>query len=150
MPPKKLVRRARKSLRERRLNVLDKELKSNLDKVELRKYRSDKVQRTVARKTGIIAPVPKMPLEVSCGLMTEELYSVERILRQRAGLGAPTPLDIQIANAPVSVHRAIAVVRKQEEFASGGAAPATGSFNIGLVSLAQLAKAVKDIPLSDD
>jgi hypothetical protein len=146
MPPKKLVRRARKSLKERRLNALDRDLKANLDKVELKKYRSDKLRRALDRKRGIAAPVPRIPKEVAAGLMNAELFKMEEILRARAGLSAPVPLAIQIANAPASVHKAIAAAGNDEMSANDGAAPGGAMMMIGLVSLKHLASATRAIP----
>ena len=97
MPPKKLVRRAKKSLKERRINECLRDLESNYDKVELRKYRHDKAKRAANRKkAGKDHLIPRMTREVQAGIMTEELFNVERILHSRAGLPEPVPLATQL------------------------------------------------------
>ena len=77
MPPKKLVRRAKKSLKERRINECLRDLESNYDKVELKKYRHDKAKRAaIRRRAGKDHLVPRMTREVAAGIMTEELFNV--------------------------------------------------------------------------
>lgn len=87
----KLVRRARKSIRERRMKACINDLNSNLSKVEMRVFREQKKERDSKRKAhGAGDLVPK---EVLNGRMNPELYAVECRLHAEAGL--PKPLSYQ-------------------------------------------------------
>lgn len=85
----KLVRRARKSIRERRMKACINDLSSNLAKVELRVFKHQKSERDAKRRQlGIANPVPK---DVLMGKMNPELYRIECQLHDEAGLPKPRP-----------------------------------------------------------
>ncbi|KAK7197352.1 hypothetical protein NESM_000682500 [Novymonas esmeraldas] len=85
----KLVRRARKSIRERRMKACINDLNANLSKVEMRVFREQKKERDTKRQElGIAGPVPR---EVVNGQMNPELYAVECRLHAEAGLPKPLP-----------------------------------------------------------
>lgn len=85
----KLVRRARKSIRERRMKACINDLNSNLSKVELRVFRQQKQEREGRRKAlGVESCVPADVLE---GRMNPELYLIECRLYEEAGLSRPLP-----------------------------------------------------------
>src|SRR5262245_48396477 len=134
MPPKKLVRRARKSLRERRMNQCLRELQTNFEKVEQRKYRHDKAKRAVSRKRRGVDVVP-IPREVRAGRINEELFRVECILHARANLPPPTPLDEQIRAFNASVAAAAT--------AASPSSTSHGEFRIGCLHVFELAQAVQ-------
>jgi hypothetical protein len=80
------------------MNECLRELQSNFDKVELKKYRHDKAKRAAARtRAGKWDSVPKMTKEEAAGIMNEDLFNVERILHARANLPEPVPLSRQLA-----------------------------------------------------
>mmetsp|Transcript_43374 Transcript_43374/g.50184 ORF Transcript_43374/g.50184 Transcript_43374/m.50184 type:complete len:119 (+) Transcript_43374:57-413(+) len=86
----KIVRRARKSLKERRMKACLNELTSNLSKVELRVHNHLKKHRETVREARgqTRPPVPK---DIIDGVMNEELYLIECRLHQEAGLPPPPP-----------------------------------------------------------
>lgn len=85
----KLVRRARKSIRERRMKACINDLNSNLSKVEMRVFKEQKKERDTKRKAlGMAEPVPK---DVLLGRMNPELYTIECRLHEEAGLPKPLP-----------------------------------------------------------
>ena len=85
----KLVRRARKSIRERRMKACINDLNSNLTKVEMRVFKEQKKERDMKRKAlGVADPVPKDVLQ---GRMNPELYEIECRLHEEAGLPKPLP-----------------------------------------------------------
>lgn len=85
----KLVRRARKSIRERRMKACINDLNSNLTKVEMRVFKKQKKERDMKRKAlGVADPVPK---DVLRGRMNPELYEIECRLHEEAGLPKPLP-----------------------------------------------------------
>ncbi|CAJ1006179.1 hypothetical protein Q4I28_001495 [Leishmania naiffi] len=85
----KLVRRARKGIRERRMKACINDLNSNLSKVEMRVFRKQKRERDAKRQAlGIGEVVPK---DVLSGRMNPDLYAVECRLHQEAGLPKPLP-----------------------------------------------------------
>lgn len=87
MPPT-AIRRARKSLCERRLAASQRELDSNFDRVELKAHEAGKRQRAVERRRkGIV--LPPVPADVKKGIMNEELYEIECRLCKEAGLPIP-------------------------------------------------------------
>ncbi len=145
MPPKKLVRRARKSLRERRMNECLRELTQNFEKVELRKYRGDKARRAAQRKrAGKEAEAPRMSREVLAGIMDEGLFNVERILHARAGLPEPVPLQRQLAQTRAIALKLAATAAtgdgnsgNQQQHSSGN-----GSMQIGLIDFGRFVKVV--------
>ena len=111
------IRRARKSLPERRLNGLQRELDSNLERVEMRAHLKAKKDRAVARarRGEKLEPIPD---SVKRGLLTEELYGVECRLHREAGLPPPPrPRELMAA----------------EEEGGGGGAGKAGARRIGLV-----------------
>ena len=132
---KKTVRRARKSLIERRLHQCHRELSSNFEKVEMRKYKVDKARRAAERARSGNCDVPPMPPAVFSGGITEELFRVECMLHARANLPPPLPplriLTLPIGNAPAAV---------AGKFVA--ATPASG-FRVGMVDLSRLAAAVR-------
>lgn len=116
----KLVRRARKSIRERRMKACLNDLTSNLTKVETRVFLMQKMGREKRRKQlGLAEPVPKDILE---GKMNLELFEIECRLHEEAGLPKP-PLYADYMND-----------RKQAKLASP---------RIGFIDLKALLKAVK-------
>ena len=132
----KIVRRARKSLVERRLRGLQKDLDSNLEKVELRAYQAGKAVRQRARQRAGTAFEP-IPLAVRRGELTPELYEVERRLFMEAGLVPPDP--------PVTLAPPLAELAKAAAAAAAGAAPtaaaagsAAGRRLVGLVPFSAL------------
>ncbi|KAF8304264.1 hypothetical protein TcYC6_0040630 [Trypanosoma cruzi] len=85
----KLVRRARKSIRERRMKACLKDLSANLEKVEMRVFRQQKKERDRRRKVaGINCGIPP---DVRMGKMNPELYRIECRLHREAGLLPPPP-----------------------------------------------------------
>lgn len=85
----RLVRRARKSIRERRMKACISDLNTNLSKVEMRVYRRQKAERESRREVmGIPSPVPR---DVLLGRMNPQLYDVECRLHEAAGLPRPLP-----------------------------------------------------------
>lgn len=85
----KLVRRARKSIRERRMKACINDLNSNLSKVEMRVFKGQKKERDAKRlAAGIAGPVPR---DVLAGRMNPELYEIECRLHKEAGLPRPLP-----------------------------------------------------------
>lgn len=84
----KLVRRARKSTRERRINACLKDLNSNLEKVELKAFRAQKTMRD-RRRTNSGQRLASIPDSVRRGVMTRELYEVECRLHAEAGIPPP-------------------------------------------------------------
>jgi hypothetical protein len=87
MPPP-VIRRARKSLPERRLSGLQRELDSNLDRVELKAHLKQKADREKDRKRRGIELVP-IPVDVRKNIISAELFAVECRLHREAGLPAP-------------------------------------------------------------
>jgi hypothetical protein len=85
----KLVRRARKSLVERRMKVCLNELTSNLSKVELKVHRHLK-QRREDRRAARGQAVEPIPADVLAGRMNEELYEIECQLHRDAGIPPPS------------------------------------------------------------
>lgn len=81
-----LVRRARKSLIERRLKVLERDLQSNLDKVEDRAYNFQKTKRQSHRKVTI-----DIPQYVRDGVLDADLFAIECRLHAEAGIPPPKP-----------------------------------------------------------
>ncbi|KEG12006.1 hypothetical protein DQ04_02081090 [Trypanosoma grayi] len=87
----KLVRRARKSIRERRMKACQKDLSANLEKVEMRVFKAQKRERERQRRSGgIRCGIPKDVLQ---GKMNAELYSIECRLHREAGLPPPASFD---------------------------------------------------------
>ncbi|KPA77733.1 hypothetical protein ABB37_07052 [Leptomonas pyrrhocoris] len=85
----KLVRRARKSIRERRMKECINDLNSNLSKVEMRVFKKQKKERDTKRVAlGLAQPVPK---NILMGRMNPELYAIECRLHKEAGLSKPLP-----------------------------------------------------------
>ncbi|ESL09659.1 hypothetical protein TRSC58_02618 [Trypanosoma rangeli SC58] len=85
----KLVRRARKSIRERRMKACLKDLSANLEKVEMRVFKQQKKERDRRRRVaGVNCGVPR---DVLMGKMSLELYDVECRLHREAGLPPPPP-----------------------------------------------------------
>ncbi|RNE94903.1 uncharacterized protein Tco025E_10293 [Trypanosoma conorhini] len=85
----KLVRRARKSIRERRMKACLNDLSANLEKVEMRVFRQQKKERERKRRAaGVSGGVPR---DVLMGKMNPELYEVECRLHREAGLPPPPP-----------------------------------------------------------
>lgn len=85
----KLVRRARKSIRERRMKKCITDLSANLSKVEMRVFKKQKERRETKRKAlGLENAVPK---SVILGRMTPELYRIECRLHEEMGLPKPPP-----------------------------------------------------------
>ena len=85
MPKPTLVRRARKSLRERRMKQCLNELTQNLEKVELTVHRHQKKKRIIKKiKAG--KDVDPIPASIRRGTMTEELYQLECKLFKQAGI----------------------------------------------------------------
>jgi hypothetical protein len=96
MPPKpSSVRRARKSVRERRMAACLRELTTNFDKVELKAHRVQK-QKRLQRKKRLGVTAPPLPEDVKAGRMTPELWRIEAALHRAAGLPAPVPLLSQL------------------------------------------------------
>ncbi|CCW66737.1 unnamed protein product [Phytomonas sp. Hart1] len=97
----KLVRRARKSIRERRMKACMNDLNSNLSKIEMRVFSKQKNERIARHKES---GVPNsVPISVLQGKMTPELYIIECHLHEEAGLAKPRPYpeyqsDIRKAN----------------------------------------------------
>lgn len=87
MPPT-AIRRARKSLCERRLAASQRDLDYNLDRVELKAYEAGKRQRASERRKHGIVLTP-IPVDVKKGVVDEELYGIECRLHREAGLGMP-------------------------------------------------------------
>lgn len=86
----KLVRRARKSLTERRMKVCLSELTNNLAKVELKVHNHLKQTREAKRASrGEVRP--PVPADVVAGIMNEELYEIECRLHREAGIAPPPP-----------------------------------------------------------
>ncbi|CCW64619.1 unnamed protein product [Phytomonas sp. EM1] len=97
----KLVRRARKSIRERRMKACMKDLSSNLAKIEMRVFNKQKNERIVKRKE--LGVSDSVPMNVLKGKMSPELYAIECRLHQEAGLPRPKPYpeyqdDVRKAN----------------------------------------------------
>ncbi len=116
-----LVRRARKSIRERRMKKCLDELTHNLSKVELRVHGHLKKRRMERR------PLEPLPRHVMDGKLDEELYEIECRLHREAGLPPPEP--------PVELR---AVLRGRQQQARGGGKQRL----IGFLTLQQLAVAV--------
>ncbi|KAH9586251.1 hypothetical protein LSM04_002732 [Trypanosoma melophagium] len=89
----KLVRRARKSIRERRMKACMRDLSANLERVEMRVYRQQKQQRQ--RAAGLRPDTP-VPADVLRGKMNAELHAIECRLHREAGLPPPPPLHPQL------------------------------------------------------
>eukprot|EP00758_Cryptobia_borreli_P001387 Tbor_TRINITY_DN2198_c0_g1::TRINITY_DN2198_c0_g1_i1::g.5504::m.5504 len=114
-----LVRRARKSIRERRMKECQTELSKNLDKVEMRVHvRKTKVKAERMRVRGThVAPIPQ---DVLAGKMNPELYEIECRLHAEAGLPPPAPYEgyEPIPNRRtigfVSFHTFIKIVRQMK------------------------------------
>lgn len=85
----KLVRRARKNIRERRMKACLNDLHSNLSKVETKVFVKQKRQRERKRQTmGIYVSLPK---SILAGRMTPELYAIECRLHEEVGVPRPQP-----------------------------------------------------------
>ncbi|EPY28215.1 hypothetical protein AGDE_10493 [Angomonas deanei] len=85
----KVVRRARKSLRERRMTECINDLAANLSKVEMKVYRKQRETRLQRRKRlGLAGAVPA---DILAGKMNPSLYEVECRLHEEAGLPRPRP-----------------------------------------------------------
>uniref|UniRef100_A0A7S1QUQ7 Uncharacterized protein n=1 Tax=Neobodo designis TaxID=312471 RepID=A0A7S1QUQ7_NEODS len=82
------IRRARKSLPERRLNGLQRELDSNFEKVELRAHLKGKQERAAERRRRGL-DVPELPASVRRGEIDDELFGIECRLHREAGLPPP-------------------------------------------------------------
>lgn len=91
-----LVRRARKSIRERRIKASLKELTTNLEKVEMKAHLHNKERRKRKRETVGAAKEP-IPPSVLRGEMNEELFQIECQLHAAAGLPPPVSLEQQLA-----------------------------------------------------
>ncbi|CUG87828.1 Hypothetical protein, putative [Bodo saltans] len=87
----KLVRRARKSLVERRMKVCLSELTSNLSKVEMKVHRHLK-QKREDRRTSRGQALEPIPQDIIDGWMNEELYEIECRLHREAGIPPPPKL----------------------------------------------------------
>ncbi|KAG5510599.1 hypothetical protein JKF63_06896 [Porcisia hertigi] len=85
----KLVRRARKSIRERRMKACLNELTQNLSKVERCVFREQKKERDRKRQAAGIGEL--VPKDVLNGRMNPDLYAVECRLHEEAGLPRPLP-----------------------------------------------------------
>lgn len=86
----KLVRRARKNIRERRMKACLNDLNANLSKVEMKVFLKQKQERERKRMalSGVRELVPK---SILAGRMTPELYAIECRLHEEAGLPKPVP-----------------------------------------------------------
>lgn len=84
----KLVRRARKSLVERRMKACLNDLTSNLSKVEMKVHRHLK-QKREDRRTSRGQTVEAIPQDILDGFMNEELYEIECRLHREAGIPPP-------------------------------------------------------------
>eukprot|EP00388_Colpodella_angusta_P028678 GDKK01013694.1.p1 GENE.GDKK01013694.1~~GDKK01013694.1.p1 ORF type:complete len:146 (+),score=9.10 GDKK01013694.1:74-511(+) len=85
-----LVRRARKSIQERKSAAQLRELQQNLEKVETRVHMFNQKKRTEKRKMTNTVKTP-VPTSVIDGKMNPELYAVECRLHSEAGLPPPRP-----------------------------------------------------------
>lgn len=85
-----LVRRARKSIRERKSAAQLRDFQANLEKVETRVHMHNQKKRDEKRKmtNSFKTPVPTSVLE---GHMNPELYAIECRLHSDAGLPPPRP-----------------------------------------------------------
>lgn len=87
----KLVRRARKSIRERRMKACINDLNANLSKVEKKVFIQQKTKREQRRRAlGLAEPVPK---DILAGRMNLDLYAIECRLHQEVGLPKPAPYE---------------------------------------------------------
>ncbi|KAG8342571.1 hypothetical protein ERJ75_000090700 [Trypanosoma vivax] len=87
----RLVRRARKSIRERRMKACIRDLNANLEKVEMRVFRQQRrLRQQQDRVAGLRVVLPKDVLQ---GIMNPELYSIECRLHREAGLPPPAPYE---------------------------------------------------------
>eukprot|EP00796_Vickermania_ingenoplastis_P012054 gene12054-8306_t len=85
----KLVRRARKSIKERRMKACINDLNANLAKVETKVFLQQKGERDKKRKAmGLSEPVPK---DILTGRMNPDLYAIECRLHNEVGLPRPHP-----------------------------------------------------------
>lgn len=85
----KLVRRARKNIRERRMKACLNDLHANLSKVETKVFVKQKKERERKRKTmGIHVSLPK---SILAGRMTPDLYAIECRLHEEVGVPRPQP-----------------------------------------------------------
>ncbi|EAN80310.1 uncharacterized protein TEOVI_000715600 [Trypanosoma equiperdum] len=91
-PKMKLVRRARKSIRERRMKACLKDLSSNLEKVEMRVFRQQKQKRQQQQRKGAGNHIT-VPPDVLRGVMNPELYHIECRLHQEACMPPPPPYE---------------------------------------------------------
>lgn len=85
----KLVRRARKSIRERRMKACINDLSSNLAKVEMRVFKTQKMRRDEKRRARGEGDL--IPKGVLMGRMTPELFRIECQLHVDAGLPKALP-----------------------------------------------------------
>ncbi|ORC84344.1 uncharacterized protein TM35_000461630 [Trypanosoma theileri] len=92
----KLVRRARKSIRERRMKACMRDLSANLERVEMRVYKQQKHQRQQQRRVAGLRPENFVPPDVLRGEMNAELHEIECRLHREAGLPPPPPLHLQM------------------------------------------------------
>lgn len=85
-----LVRRARKSIQERKSAAQLRELQQNLEKVETRVHMFNQKKRSEKRKVTNTVKTP-IPTSVVEGKMNPELYAIECRLHSEAGLPPPRP-----------------------------------------------------------
>jgi len=85
-----LVRRARKSIRERKSAAQLRDFQANLEKVETRVHMHNQKKRDTKRRetNSVKTPVPTSVLD---GHMNPELYAIECQLHADAGLPPPRP-----------------------------------------------------------
>ena len=129
-----IVRRARKSLRERRMKQCMNELTTNLDKVELTVHKHNRNKRFVKRtKRG--QTLDPIPATVRQGIMTDDLFEIECQLHKQAGLPAPRLPKELGGKTPREERRAAA--------ASDAIGQATISHRFGLIQFSDLVSFVK-------
>lgn len=135
-----VVRRARKSLQERRLNTLQRDLDSNLDRVELKAHQAAKVERAKQRRRKGIE-LPPIPESVLRGEMTEELFEIDCRLHREAGLYPPRrPPELLAAQRAAGKKDAPAGAR------SVGLVP----FHAFMEQVVRMYQRTKDVPVVHD